>query len=93
MVAEVGHCLFDECLTLLLLLFLLLVGQLLQILTIISKGVPMDSGLQHDKIFPHKVVSDKDLPAAEARVLGYLILFLEPSEVLSQEVGVELGQE
>jgi hypothetical protein len=57
------------------------------------KGVLIDTGLQRDKIFPDKVVSDKDLPTVEARVLGYLVLFLEPLEVLSQEVGVELGQE
>jgi hypothetical protein len=93
MVVEARHCLFDKCLTLSLLLFLLLIRQLLQILPIISKGVPIDPGLQRDKIFPHKIVSNKDLPTAEARVLGYLVLFLEPLEVLRQEVGVELGQE
>jgi hypothetical protein len=91
MVVEARHCLFDECLSLL--LFLLLIRQLLHILIIISKGLPIDLGLQHDRIFPHKVVSDKDFPTAEARVLDYLLLFLESLEVLSQEVGVELGQE
>jgi hypothetical protein len=73
-------------------LFLLLVRQLLQILTIISKGVPIDPGLQRYKNFLHKVVLDKDLQTVEARVLGYLVLFLEPLERLSKEVGAELGQ-
>jgi hypothetical protein len=83
MVVEAYHCLFYECRTLWLLFFLLLVLQLLQLFTIISKGVSLDPGLQRDKFFTHMVVLDKDLPTAEVRVLGFLVLFLEPLKVLS----------
>ncbi len=39
------------------------------------------------------VLLDQELSATEARVLGNLILFLEPFEVLCEKVGVKLSQE